>query len=94
MDTPKKYKLKTPDGLAVTAEELALRYKGMFDTPTEKPIKVGYTKDGTAMGFYANGRWWVYASGTIFGDWVQVYPEGMPLVNGERPYPDDQFIEV
>ena len=91
----RKYKLKTPDGLPVTAEELANRYKGtLTDTATGAPVKIGYTKDGDAMGFFTGGRWWVYASGTIMGDWVIVYPEGMPLVNGERVYPDDQFVEV
>jgi hypothetical protein len=88
----KAFKVKS--GKLVTAEDLAKSYKGILDTPTGKIVPVGYTRDGAAMGYFAAGRWWVFASGTITGEWVQVYPEGMPLVNGERPYPDEEFIEV
>ena len=84
----KKVSLSKPDGLMITAEELAKRYKA------EHPdIRLGYTTDNAAMGWFAEGRWWVYASGTITGEWVRVDGQ-MPLINGERPYPDTDFIEV
>jgi len=82
------YKLKTPDNLGVTAEELARRYK-----EHNPDIRLGYTRDGAAIGYFAEGRWWVYASGTIIGDWVAVNGQ-MPLINGKKPYPDEDFIEI
>ena len=82
----KTYRTKNAE---MTAEQLAQAYQNQ-----NPELNFGYTKDDSAIGFFAEGRWWVFASGAITGDWVQVYPQGMPLINGERPYPDDQFISV
>jgi hypothetical protein len=72
--------------LMTSAENLALELKG-----NNPDLRIGHA-NGSAVGFFADGRWWPWALATIDGQWIKV--SWVPRVNGEDCYKQSDWLEV
>ncbi len=73
-----------------TAEELARDYK-----KANTSFRFAHSMDGSAVAVFLQGKWVCWLSRTIVASMPWVLVEGqMPLVNGEAPYTQQDWIEV